>query len=287
MVEDNVVEEIYAVLVEQFGVGEIFLPKFRKRTVDILWKDFIKKALEGSSSTELAPYCGYCDASALHKGLAKKYPAILKDKANVKWFTYFSTIVGKKRCSSCHSILYYKYFNNNSSYTDGLNPYCSGCQKKLSKEYQDKTGYNRKYRDLNQEAIKIQNKKWREDNKEKIKIYRELNREHKARYNRDYHFRNREVLLERKREYSKKHINEESARSAKRRAVKLQAMPKWADREKIKQIYATRPEGYHVDHIIPLQHPLVCGLHCEFNLQHLPAAENISKHNKFDLDKQA
>ena len=70
--------------------------------------------------------------------------------------------------------------------------------------------------------------------------------------------------------------------AAKRRAMKLQATPHWANQEVIKQIYKEATEkGMHVDHIVPLNNPLVCGLHCEFNLQILPATENLRKSNKF------
>lgn len=72
-----------------------------------------------------------------------------------------------------------------------------------------------------------------------------------------------------------------NAYKAKYRASKLKATPKWADLEKIKEIYASCPEGYHVDHDIPLQGENVCGLHIETNLKHLPAKENLSKGNKF------
>jgi hypothetical protein len=75
-----------------------------------------------------------------------------------------------------------------------------------------------------------------------------------------------------------------NARNAKRRAIKLKATPNWADLVAIKEIYRTCPEGYHVDHIVPLQGKLVCGLHCEFNLQYLSATENRCKANKFEID---
>lgn len=68
------------------------------------------------------------------------------------------------------------------------------------------------------------------------------------------------------------------------KAAKLQRTPKWADQEKIKEIYKNCPEGHHVDHIIPLRGNLVCGLHVENNLQYLAAEENLSKSNKFEIE---
>lgn len=67
------------------------------------------------------------------------------------------------------------------------------------------------------------------------------------------------------------------------RATKLQATPKWLNKEQkdqIKSIYANCPSGWHVDHIIPLKGKEVKGLHVPWNLQYLPATDNINKSNK-------
>lgn len=63
-------------------------------------------------------------------------------------------------------------------------------------------------------------------------------------------------------------------------------IPSWFDKEKerIAEFYDNCPEGYHVDHIIPLQGKYVSGLHTLSNLQYLSAEENIAKGNKYCPD---
>ena len=84
---------------------------------------------------------------------------------------------------------------------------------------------------------------------------------------------------------SKRHYLENKAyyyfKATKRRAFKLKAVPQWANLEIIKEIYKKCKNGYHVDHIIPLQNKYVCGLHVENNLQYLKAKDKLSKGNKF------
>lgn len=63
------------------------------------------------------------------------------------------------------------------------------------------------------------------------------------------------------------------------------ATPAWADLDAIAAFYADTPEGYHVDHIVPLKGFTpegwrVSGLHVAHNLQYLTAAENLAKHNR-------
>lgn len=67
------------------------------------------------------------------------------------------------------------------------------------------------------------------------------------------------------------------------RARKRNAIPTDADLGIIKKIYESAPEGYQIDHIVPLSKG---GLHHQDNLQYLPAKENQSKNNRLDYDSK-
>jgi len=78
----------------------------------------------------------------------------------------------------------------------------------------------------------------------------------------------------------------------KRRAIKLQAIPKFIDVEFeemfIEEIYslsALRTEllgiEFNVDHIVPLNSKTVCGLHYSANLQILEKELNLKKSNRY------
>jgi len=63
-----------------------------------------------------------------------------------------------------------------------------------------------------------------------------------------------------------------------------EVVPEWlpkSERKKLSQFYRDRPEGYHVDHIVPLRGETVSGLHVPWNLQYLPANDNQSKGNRW------
>lgn len=70
-------------------------------------------------------------------------------------------------------------------------------------------------------------------------------------------------------------------RFALKRAKKKGAVPKWADRNKLFEIYLKCPKKHQVDHIIPLNGELVSGLHVPDNLQYIRIKENGEKANKF------
>ena len=92
---------------------------------------------------------------------------------------------------------------------------------------------------------------------------------------------NRQRSLEASRLWRKNNLQYDAFRAATYRATKKHRTPLWADLDKIKQIYLNCPEGYHVDHVIPLRGLLASGLHIETNLQYLPAKENLSKRNLY------
>ena len=76
-----------------------------------------------------------------------------------------------------------------------------------------------------------------------------------------------------------------SMRSSYRYRIK-QATPKWANMGDILAVYEeARYFQLEVDHIIPIKHPLVCGLHVWENLQLLTRSENAKKSNKFCNDQ--
>jgi hypothetical protein len=67
-----------------------------------------------------------------------------------------------------------------------------------------------------------------------------------------------------------------------------QSTPDWINESAVLEIYReakrlTNLTGvvHHVDHVVPLRSPLVCGLHWERNLQVLPATNNIRKGNRW------
>lgn len=69
-------------------------------------------------------------------------------------------------------------------------------------------------------------------------------------------------------------------RGERRRRLLKRRTPAWADLNAMRRIYAyARLLGHHVDHIVPLQHPLVCGLHCEANLTVMLPLANLMKGN--------
>lgn len=196
---------------------------------------------------------------------------------------------GRKRCSDCGEVKSVEMFY----------------KKRKSYEHSCKLCKNRKTKQRfaeNPELSKLrmqQQKKRAEENPEVklrmseygVKYYQENKDKHNA-WVKDWYERNPGKALEYGRKWRQANPDAVRFHANKRRTRKINATPGWSDTEWeqffIKEIYhlaKIREEVtghlYHVDHIVPLKSDLVCGLHCSSNLQLLPAAENISKSNRY------
>lgn len=84
--------------------------------------------------------------------------------------------------------------------------------------------------------------------------------------------------------YNKKYINENRAAintyQSNRNSYKLKSQVGWSEVDSIKEFYKNCPEGYAVDHIIPLMGKIATGLHVLCNLQYLPISINNKKRHR-------
>jgi hypothetical protein len=135
-------------------------------------------------------------------------------------------------------------------------------------------------------SLKEQQKKWADENKDRTSIlnkkryYRNLEKE-RARSRKKY-ADNPQRVNETNKKWISKNPKLRTFYAAKSRAELRKRIPAWADMNAIREFYKNCPDGYHVDHIIPLRGKTVCGLHVLNNLQYLPASENQRKFNKLE-----
>lgn len=161
-----------------------------------------------------------------------------------------------KVCSKCKEEKSFEFFFKNKTRKDGYAPYCKPCQAA---------------------ANKVSNQKHKEDRNAFARSWRKENREKHLNTLKKYRDKNKPLR---------------ASLQMKRKAAKLQRTPSWLsefDLLKIKCLYQvaamrTKESGqeWQVDHIVPLQGKTVCGLHVPWNLQVIPAIDNLKKNNTFN-----
>lgn len=219
-----------------------------------------------------------------------------------------------KKCTLCLIIKLKLDFSKASKEKDGLQSRCKDCNKLISAKYrlnnvEKERIRHAKYHVENKITINARISQWSKNNPEKRNkisnrfyynnkeseqlrhlIWRTKNPERHKENSRLWRLKNIDAARSYDSLYAKENKDKCNAKNSKRRAILLKATPLWADFEKISQIYfesskISQQTGiiHHVDHIIPLKSKLVCGLHCEANLQIIKASENLKKHNKFSI----
>src|SRR6267378_3222686 len=150
--------------------------------------------------------------------------------------------------------------------------------------------YMRQWNSRHKDRIAAKNKRWSEKNAEKKsaynKAYREAHREKLQAYQKNYVRENRAKVNALMRAWMKNNRHKVNERCNRHRAHKVHATPKWANRFFLQEAYhlavlRTRATGikWHVDHIVPLNSKIVCGLHVEYNIRVIPALDNLKKGN--------
>lgn len=121
----------------------------------------------------------------------------------------------------------------------------------------------------------------RQEQIERKRQWRALNRERYNAENRERYAVTREKNCARARKWCKDNPEKNTAKTALRRARKLNATPSWltkAQKRAISKFYEqAQIQGLTVYHIIPLRGKAVCGLHVPWNLQLLTKGENSRK----------
>ena len=125
---------------------------------------------------------------------------------------------------------------------------------------------------------------YRTDNKKSIAEHKKQwvleNRERKRLNNYKWFLENKEKAVKSCRNHRLNNMLFYRLKRSERRALTLNATPTWVNKKEIQDIYLNCPEGYEVDHIIPLKGKNVCGLHVPANLQYLTRSDNRKKGNK-------
>lgn len=189
---------------------------------------------------------------------------------------------GRQRwCKECSRASFKRWCENNPERVKELlrdwkanNPdRCREHDAKKRRRFKDEiSARNRRWRAANRDRVKANQKRWAQANQSAV---REANRR--------WYEKNFEQVKMRNTRWWEEHPEFRREFRARRRAAERQQTPPWLTNEHIAELralYAHSSKDFHVDHIWPLRGKDAWGLHVPWNLQVLPAEENMRKHTK-------
>ena len=161
---------------------------------------------------------------------------------------------------------------------------CVACSRDIAKRQREK----------HPEKTKEWWSKWYAKNNALVRLRRREDYNENPEYARAYRIAHREYYKERSKQYNLENRALRTSTEGKRRAKKISATPLWLSTQDFKEIESIYKEcnkvsaetgvKHHVDHIIPLQGKIVCGLHVPWNLRVITAKQNLSKSNKLEIN---
>ena len=173
---------------------------------------------------------------------------------------------------------------------------CSECEKivlkvNYARNRSARLASFKEWRQVNKEKANASSKNWAIENHalvlERVRLWRLANPERAKSNQTRWRSENKTHSLEYRSAWNKRNRDKCNAQYERRRAAMISATPAWADPKSILEVYSAAcalsmltGKKRHVDHIVPLRSKLVCGLHCEANLQILTGSENQTKSNR-------
>lgn len=189
-----------------------------------------------------------------------------------------------KFCATCKCTKPFSEFYPRPDRPGGYIPKCKPC----------KAAAAAAYRARNMDECRARSRQWYAENAERAtantRAWQLRNADTQAKKRQEYRARNADEIRLAWRNWRDSNRDVVRRLKAQRRATLKCAAVAWADPKAIRSIYAralhlsmTTGVEHHVDHIVPLQHPLVCGLHVEHNLRAIPKRDNQRKYNKLEV----
>lgn len=156
-----------------------------------------------------------------------------------------------RTCTKCNESKSFDFYYKSKTGRDGISAECKTCFCKRQRAFEARPDVL---------LLKAGKKK---DKRHSDPLYNERHKQHGLRWQRE----NRSIS---------------KAKTARYRAAKMRAIPAWYDEEKVLTVYEKAQNfGMSVDHVVPLQSDIVCGLHVWENLQLLDQSINSSKCNRY------
>lgn len=147
--------------------------------------------------------------------------------------------------------------------------------------------YMAEYHRKNREKLCARSKEYQraidpEIKKESRKKHYLENKEKENKASKKYRANNKDRMSFLNKRWDKNNKGKRLAMNVRRRQLIHNATPKWYDKAEVEYIYSLAAEnGLVVDHIVPLNSKLVCGLNVQDNMRCIPKMLNSIKSNTY------